>query len=618
MMTNFGKLCALVFGMVCAIPATAGDSPIDPTWPLDMSTRYLTSNFMEFRGGRFHAGLDLKTRSREGFTVRAVEDGYISRVRCTPTAYGRVVYLRGVSGKTYVFAHLARFNDDLRARLEMVQNQNDTYRARLEFKPGQIPIFKGQVLGISGQSGTGGPHLHFEVRDSSQRPLNPLANGFAVLDTLPPVIHNLRAWPVTPASRINGEKGEWVLGSKGAPGLSGDQGVLNITGPIAFSARMVDASDIRGHKLEPWLIELTLDDELVYRCQNDRYAFSENALQRLEWTDAADWTGESVPREHWLHRRKANTLTGREGGLWYLGDRGEGLSFGDHSLVLLVRDHAGGEASVRWILRVQKETTSPQDTQWREHSLGITLSDSVGTRLTPFFSSGDPEKAGFTVYEIEPGKQGTVLEKTELWVRSIEASASFFEVAAGQGLVPVGPAVLYMTADWPIESSVPVFLPEERAVRGDGHVGVYRLNRQQKWEMVTALAVASENKFFMGRPGLHGVFQDYRPPIFQKAGAPLKVSAQPLSKVEGVTFSRWEITPVNLDDLGSGVDTGSIKAMLDGHRLIIEPDLPRDRLLVQWPDSMAVGQYLLHIEAADKAGNTADVTYTIQVQEESP
>jgi len=618
-MTFVGKYCILAWLVFSAMQTSAADPESGPIWPLDLSNRYLTSNFMEFRSGRFHAGLDLKTRSREGFTVRAVEDGYISRVRCTPTAYGRVVYLRGVSGRTYVFAHLARFNDELRGRVEQAQIQNDSYRARLEFKPGQVPIKKGQVLGISGQSGTAGPHLHFEVRDRNQRPINPLGHGFNVEDKLPPVIHRLRAWPVRETSRINGGNGEWVLDAGDSTGLQGDLGVLNITGPVAFSARMVDASDARGHKLEPWLIELILDGETVYRCRNDRYAFDENSLQRLEWTDWADWTEDGVPREHWLHRRKANTLTGREGGLWYLGDEGEGLSRGDHELVLKVMDHAGGEANVHLVLRVQREASGSRDTQWRSQPLGLAIGDSLKCRMNPFFSSGEPEKEGLLVLNLTPDKRPEVLEKVELWVETIEEFPGLNNSAHKQGLNPLGPLVFYGTADWPIESSVPVSLPGERPDAADSsHVGVYRLDKKGLWDLVTTLSDPTASEFLIDEPGLHGVFLDSGLPVFQNSNHPLVVKPGPVSNVDGVTFPKWEITPISLKDPGSGIDTGLIKAMLDDEPLIVEPDSPRDRLLVQWPDVMPPGEHLLHVEATDQAGNTAVATYQIHVQEGAP
>jgi len=181
----------LVWGAL-ATTALAQTAVPEPIWPLDLSTRYLTSNFMEYRPGRFHAGLDLKTQTVTGFAARAVEDGWVFRVRATPTAYGRAVYLRGVSGRTYVYAHLSRFSDRLRALVERQRARTGTYRARLQFAAGKVKVRQGEVLGLTGESGTGGPHLHFEVRDVHNRPTEPQAVGFAVSDTIAPVIHYLR------------------------------------------------------------------------------------------------------------------------------------------------------------------------------------------------------------------------------------------------------------------------------------------------------------------------------------------------------------------------------------------------------------------------------------------
>ncbi len=56
---------SLYISLLGIVPAWGGPDPSlpEPLWPLDLSTRYLTSNFMEYRGGRFHAGIDLKTNS---------------------------------------------------------------------------------------------------------------------------------------------------------------------------------------------------------------------------------------------------------------------------------------------------------------------------------------------------------------------------------------------------------------------------------------------------------------------------------------------------------------------------------------------------------------------------
>ena len=177
----------------------------------------------------------------------------------------------------------------------------------MEFEPGRIPVTAGQVLGLSGQSGTAGPHLHFEVRDAAQRPLNPLDHGFAVADSLPPVIRTVRAVPAAPGALVGHGRTPLVVEAGAKPGLSGPMAPLAIRGPVAFAAGIVDHADVKGHTLEPYLIEATLDGILVYSARNESYAFADNALQRLEWVLAG-----SV-RERWLHRRQPVALPGRNG-----------------------------------------------------------------------------------------------------------------------------------------------------------------------------------------------------------------------------------------------------------------------------------------------------------------
>ena len=60
-------------------------------WPL-AAPKALTSTFGEYRPGRFHAGLDIKTWGKEGYPILAVDDGYVWRVRTSPWGYGRAIY----------------------------------------------------------------------------------------------------------------------------------------------------------------------------------------------------------------------------------------------------------------------------------------------------------------------------------------------------------------------------------------------------------------------------------------------------------------------------------------------------------------------------------------------
>ncbi|MEN8006442.1 MAG: M23 family metallopeptidase [Candidatus Krumholzibacteriota bacterium] len=614
--------CCLWLWLACAAWPAGGveaDAEVaDPLWPLDLPTRYLTSNFMEYRSGRFHAGLDLKTQSKTGFAARAAEDGSIVRVRATSNAYGRAIYLLGESGRTYVYAHLSRFNDPIRALVRAEQTAGGTYRAQLHLAPGKLMVRRGDVLGLTGESGTNGPHLHFEVRDAVNGPVNPLAMGFAVPDTFAPVIHAVRAVPADVRSRIDGGPDARLVKPDRNRGLSGEQPPLRISGPVAFAAKIIDASDVRGHKLEPWLIEVKLDGEVVYSCRNDRYEFSENSLQRLEWLE--------VPgiRDRWLHRRAGNSLTGRQGDPWYLGADGVGLAAGPHKLEITASDFAGNTTSVQIpLLAAEMESAqSSNGGSWVVDPVIVVVDSLSSNNLRPLI---DVTCDGVLVRRLDAGQGDPVLAPTTLATVAEELGEDQKKRARRQGLELVGPAARYLAADWPIDAAVlveltgPVIavadtLPPEK----DPAVGVYRWSRG-KWRPAAQIMAAemegAYQRFALSSPGLHAVFRDVAAPLVFPADTVIVVAADPRGKAHGVTLPRWEIFPVDLLDLGSGIAAGTISATLDGQAIIVEPDMPRSRILVELPDALGTGRHVLHLKAADGAENEAEAEVMIDCRE---
>lgn len=601
------KRICLVFLLPTLLTAGSGTAGADPvTWPVDLPDRHLTSNFMEYRSGRFHAGLDFKTQSRMGFPVRAVEDGWIRRVRSSPGAYGRAVYLQGVSGRTYVYAHLMRFNDDLRRRVRARQAEEGTYRVQLSWGQGSLPVKAGRVLGLSGQSGTTGPHLHFEVRDNQQRPLNPQDHGFAPADTFAPVIHTVRAWPASAAARIQGRPVEHVVNVDGA----GDLPPLHVTGPVAFSARIVDRSDVMGHRLEPWRITVQVDAETVYECRNERFSFSENSLQRLEWATGAAPSEAAGIREHWLHRRPGTDLYGRAGGLWF-----NDLPDGTHRVRILAEDRAGGRTEAAFDLVVGSAETSEA---WAAEPRGLRDLPTAGLVVTPFFTTGQAG-SDLSLRRLSAEAGDPVLADTWLVTWPVHGGAEL-EVAGAQSLSPAGPAAVFAAADWPVDGPVPVVWPaSDRALSDGPGVGVYRFDSTDGWEYVGPADQSSPLAgFLLETPGLHAVLKDPTPPMFQAAAAPIVVDPDPVGSVGGVTLPRWTVFPVTVRDAGSGVAAETIRASLNGGRLIVEPDLIRDRVLVELPDSLAPGRHELILEAADEAGNVSTATYRLFCTEETP
>ena len=129
-------------------------------WPLDIKPA-LSSSFGESRTSSFHMGIDLKTWGRTGYVVRAVSDGFIERVRTSPWGYGRAVYLRLNDGRLAVYGHLEKFGEFLKDRVVNAQNETGLYSVDLWFHKEEFKVNSGAIIGFTGESGAGTPHLPF-------------------------------------------------------------------------------------------------------------------------------------------------------------------------------------------------------------------------------------------------------------------------------------------------------------------------------------------------------------------------------------------------------------------------------------------------------------------------
>lgn len=167
----------------------------------------LSGGMGDLRGNHFHAGLDIRTGGVEGVPVHAAADGYVSRIAVFTGGYGNVLFLKHPNGLTTVYGHLKVLNDTLGAYLKKAQYAKQTFEIDLPLTPNQFQVAKGDVIALSGNTGgSGGPHLHFEVRDSQDNLLNPLLYAFPELsDDVPPYFERIAIRTLTPTSRLNGE-----------------------------------------------------------------------------------------------------------------------------------------------------------------------------------------------------------------------------------------------------------------------------------------------------------------------------------------------------------------------------------------------------------------------------
>lgn len=157
--------------------------------PVD-SPLYSTGSFAELRPGHFHAGIDFGTEGRSGKAVCASAAGWVSRIKCGPSGYGRVVYLDHPDGFTTVYGHLHAFRSDLSKYVDSARLAQKSPEAELYPDSGRFQFDQGEFIGWSGNSGSSqGPHLHFEIRDRlSQDPLNPGSFNRFFEDSLSPLM----------------------------------------------------------------------------------------------------------------------------------------------------------------------------------------------------------------------------------------------------------------------------------------------------------------------------------------------------------------------------------------------------------------------------------------------
>ena len=220
---------------------------------------YVSGNLGELRGDRFHMGLDIKTNGKIGAPVYATSNGYIERIRVSGTGYGKVVYLRHQDGKKSVYAHLNKFNNTLENYVLNYQYRNKKFIVNLY--PGKKFYYKkGEVLGFSGNSGSsGGPHLHFEIRDSLDNALNPLEFEFKeIIDKKKPTIDYVSFKTLNINSRVNNKFGIVKFPIKYNRSIN-----IKLEGEIGISTLAFDRLDGSLNKVGINKFELYINDSLI-------------------------------------------------------------------------------------------------------------------------------------------------------------------------------------------------------------------------------------------------------------------------------------------------------------------------------------------------------------------
>jgi hypothetical protein len=242
--------------------------------PLDIPLA-LSGTFGELRGNHFHSGIDIKTQGREGLHVYAAASGHIVRIKVSAYGYGNTLYIAHPNGYTTVYAHLEEFTPEVANWVKQQQYEKQKFEVNL-YPP---PIFKfkqGDVIAKSGNSGgSGGPHLHFEIRNTkTEQIINPALFGLPIKDQRKPYIAHVYATPISTDALVNGHTGqrEIALTNLGNGMYTGD---FNGSGIVGLVVHTFDQHDLSNNHNGIFKISQYINDTLTYQFKIDQFAFSE-------------------------------------------------------------------------------------------------------------------------------------------------------------------------------------------------------------------------------------------------------------------------------------------------------------------------------------------------------
>lgn len=268
-----------------------GQDTIPTTYlcPINPGERvYLSGTMCEMRATHFHAGLDIKTGGKEGLTVFATSTGYVSRIKVMADGYGNSLYIQHPDGNTSVYAHLQSFSDTVAQYVRQKQYELKSFDVDLFPDKDVFPVQRGQAIALSGNSGSsGGPHLHFEIRDINQNVLNPLKFGFKEIeDEIPPIVQRLAITPLNIDSRIQGQyqRQDWEVKRNGTDFYLEDP--IEVWGKLGLELFAHDKLNSTANKSGIPCIEVKIDNVRIFyqNIQNMSFSDQRNILIHSNYT----------------------------------------------------------------------------------------------------------------------------------------------------------------------------------------------------------------------------------------------------------------------------------------------------------------------------------------------
>lgn len=376
-------------------------------WPLKLNKQF-SSGFGDSRPGRFHKGVDLRTGGEEGAKVFAPEDGYVWAIKTSYRGYGKSLYIKGESGRIYVFYHLQRYNQEIGTYLRKKQVENRRYYQVLFPEARMLPVKKGDFIARTGQTGVGAPHLHFEVRDADDRPTNPLYYRIDLADRTAPIIQAVWLTYLDDNSLFDNGEREIKLAPirQGTTNTYHLPDTLVVIGQVAFKVAIEDIVGPGSFGLGPSRVSLRIDGRLYHEVDYDRLDFDDDLFSVLD-RDFDPAKKEEYKRVFNLYRKRGNRLSNYRSDLAGDGSFADTLP-GPHTGVIEAADSEGniGRLEFTFYYLPGKEILAPFNrAEFYDSLIAVQFETDVDTSdfdSVAFYLTGETSSANSTVVSLSP------------------------------------------------------------------------------------------------------------------------------------------------------------------------------------------------------------------------
>ena len=625
---------ALLFLGMSINPLSAQEStnfdPAEATylWPTEASS-YLSSTFGETRSAHFHAALDIKTWGRRGYEVYATRDGIVDRIAIGPRGYGKVVYLKHNDGSYSVYAHLLSFNDQLQQLADstrFAKGYQFEIEESLSWK--KIKVQQGDVIGYSGASGIGPPHLHFELRTPNHRPFNPLLTNLSVTDTISPQIRDISVEPLSPESSIEGQNDIYTKRAQLNNGTY-NFGAITVNGPVGLGVNAFDQANRVHNSYAVYELKLFIDGNELFSSKVDSFAYHETDQMFIDRVyPLLQKKNKGFQR---LFIADGNTLP------FYESKVQKGilnLPPGKHDISIEARDFYGNRSIAKLTLQVQekkptnqpapyqqknvnfkKNISSPHDWSWfsnwvtfsKEQFQNVTVATSDPKQLIQHENSiafdlrknsqtfmNIPNSGPILFYRVLPEKRifipstnqdGFAQFPQNTFYDTVSVGMSVEKYASDSILVAMTPNV------YPIKDEYTFFVDRDSTLSDTTNLSFYHWDEEdEEWEWVPT---KFSNLFIISKVESLGTFalkRDTTPPKIENPS----VQQRPDGK--------WVILIDATDNL-SGIDYNKTVISINGQRGIAEFEPESDRFVYYHPNFKPTASIIIDISVRDKVGN---------------